>query len=66
MTDMPEIHKLYEKTKTNFKTKKKKQNKIKQKTSEIACEETRRLGTNFSKIVKYEFPSGSKLNNYAG
>ena len=45
---------------------KKKQNKIKQKTSEIACEETRRLGTNFSKIVKYEFPSGSKLNNYAG
>ena len=45
---------------------KQKKNKTKQKTSEIACEETRRPGTNFSKIVKYEFPSGSKLNNYAG
>ena len=55
---MPEIHKPHEKTKTNFKTK--------QKTSEIACEETRTPGTNFSKIVKFEFPSGSKLNNYAG
>ena len=60
MTDMPEIHKPHEKTKTNFKTKK---NKTKQKTSEIACEETRRPGTNFSEIVKFEFPSGSKLNN---
>ena len=58
---MPEIHKPHEKTKTHFKTKKKQ--KTKQKTSEIACEETRRPGTNFSEIVKYEFPSGSKLNN---
>ena len=43
--------------------KQKKKNKTKQKTSEIACEETRRPGTNFSEIVKFEFPSGSKLNN---
>ena len=40
-----------------------KKNKIKQKTSEIACEETRTPGTSFSKIVKFEFPSGSRLNN---
>ena len=45
---------------------KQEKNKTKQKTSEIACEETRRPGTNFSEIVKFEFPSGSKLNNYAG
>ena len=42
---------------------KQKKHKTKQKTSEIACEETRRPGTNFSEIVKFEFPSGSKLNN---
>ena len=42
---------------------KQKKNKTKQKKSETACEETRRPGTNFSKIVKFEFPSGSKLNN---